>query len=121
MNQFLKAVIKEAFDAEALVVDVVAKAWTKLLQDAVTSGMDAVSLAGTVSSAKAELEALLADPSADADLLAYVVGLSAGLGDAKAQAIVAASAKLALDVVVDCEALVAAVKQQPVVAPAPTA
>jgi hypothetical protein len=110
MNQFLKAVIKEAFDAETLVVDVVQKAWAKLLGDAVTAGTDAIALAGTVSTAQAELQALISNPAADADLLAYVASLGAGLSDQKAQAIISSLATLVLHVVTDSAAFVAAIK-----------
>ncbi len=110
MNSFLKAVIKEAFDAEALVADVVAKAWSKIVSDAISAGSDAAAIAANLSSAKSDLQALISNPAADADLVAYVVSLSAGIGSAKAQAVIAASAKLVLDVIVDGEALVVAIK-----------
>ncbi|MGZ3686666.1 MAG: hypothetical protein ACXWPM_00100 [Bdellovibrionota bacterium] len=118
MNSFLKAIIKEAFDAEAIVVDIVAKSWAKLLQDSVAAGMDAIALAGVVAQAKSDCEALLANPAADADLLAYVVSLSGGLGDAYAMGIITAAADLALKNVVGVEALVAAIKNKPAPAPA---
>lgn len=109
MNTFLKAVIKEAFDAEAIVADVVAKAWSKLVGDAIAAGTDASAIVASIGSAKTELEALLTNPAADADLLAYVTTLAGGVNE-KAQKIIAAASKLTLDNITGIEALVAAIK-----------
>ena len=95
MNALLKIVVDEAFDVVTATEDAVKKDWTGAAANVLAAIEEAPSLVSNLPDAKAELQALLADPSADADLVTYVEGKlsTAGLA-AKPLAIVSASADL---------------------------
>lgn len=102
--------MKEASDLFALGEDVINKqSLATILPHLIQAGTDVSGITGNISDFQAELAALLANPAADADLLAYAMTLVSG-ESAKAQALIQASAKLAIDVVLDVNALVAAFK-----------
>ena len=109
MNECIKAIVDEAFDVEASVKDLLAKNYAGLVADVVKDAEDGSAIASKLSDLKAEAQSLVSDPAADADLLAYVSAKVAG-DSSKAAKIIPAAAKLALDVVADAEALIAAVK-----------
>lgn len=109
MNECIKAIVDEAVDVEATVVSVMKKDFISLLPEVVKDATDGAAIASHLSTLKAEASALISDPAADADLLAYVSAKFAG-DSSKAAKIIPAAAKLALDVVADAEALIAAVK-----------
>lgn len=75
MNSFLKALIQEIYDLEQGVEAAVGKQWALVVQAAIKCGMDLPALIQNVSSAKPDLEALMSNPVADADLLAFAGGL----------------------------------------------
>lgn len=121
MNTLLKACLKEVCDLVATGRAIASKAGiATLLPLMVQDGEDVPLIIANWSDLKPELEALLANPASDADLLAYVSTLVAGQGG-KAEAIVAASCKLLLDFATvigpDIAALEAAIKA-PTPAPA---
>jgi hypothetical protein len=108
MNALLKAILKEAADLFALGEAVIAKkSFAIILPTLIQAGSDASAISGNIGDLQNELKALIFNPSADADLLAYATTLIPG-ESAKAQALVAAAAKLALDVATDVTNLVAA-------------
>jgi hypothetical protein len=110
MNTFLKAVVKEVADLEATGVAIFSKAGLlKLVPLFVKDGEDAVAVFSNASTAKAELQALLTDPAADADLLSYATSVFAG-DNAKAQKVIAAASDLLLALVGKGEALASAIK-----------
>lgn len=110
MNALLKAVLKEAADLFALGEDVIQKkSMALILPSLIQAGTDAAAISGNMSDLQVELNALITNPAADADLLAYATTLVSG-ESAKAQALVTAAAKLALDVTQDVTALIAAFK-----------
>lgn len=110
MNALLKAILKEAADLYSLGEAVLQKKGLAIILPAlIQAGTDASGIASNASDLSAELNALLTNPAADADLLAYATGLVGG-DNAKAQKIIAASAKLALDVAVDVNGLIQALK-----------
>lgn len=118
MNTLLKAVMKEIADLVKVGKDVAAKCGlTVIMGDLFTAGTDVPSIIANIEDFKPELEALISNPSADADLLAYASGLVGG-ETAKAQAVVGASAKLLLNLGLDIKALVDAI-ESPAAAPAP--
>jgi hypothetical protein len=122
MNVLLKAMLKELADLVAAGKDAAAKNWGGLLGAVIGAGEDAPAIVSNWADLKPELAALLANPAADADLLAYGMSLLSG-ESAAVQAVIQASAKLLLDAGEDVVALVAAIKavQAPAVAPAPAA
>ena len=110
MNVLLKAILKEVSDLVAVGVDIAGKQSLAVIFAALLqSGSDAPNIVANIGDFKAELDALLANPAADADLLAYATSLVSGDG-AKAQSLISAAAKLALDLGADISALVAAFK-----------
>ncbi len=110
MNVLLKAILKELSDLSALGVDIAGKqAAAVILSALLEAGKDVPGIVSNVGDFKVELDALLSNPAADADLLAYATSVVAG-DSVKAMAIVSASAKLALDMASDISALVAAFK-----------
>lgn len=78
MNESLKAVLDEAFDLEVLVKHAVAQDWSASFSDLVKAGTDLPALISKVSGVLPELQALLVDPMADSDFVAYVTGKLAG-------------------------------------------
>lgn len=121
MNSFLKALVQELYDVVQAGGDLVSKQYSALVSAGVKCGMDLPALVSSVGSAQGDLQALLSNPAADADLLAFVVGL---VGNAsQAAAVVSASADLALSALSlepKVVALVNAIKNPPA-APAPAA
>lgn len=109
MNSLLKAFLKEVFDLVAVGKDIVGKQYTSLFGALVQAGEDVPAIVANYADLKPELQALLANPSADADLLAYVAGLVAG-DSAKAQAIISASCSLILNAAESGYALFEALK-----------
>lgn len=96
MNVFLKACLKEVFDLEQAGAAALSKtAFAGILPLLIQTGEDIPSVIANWATAKAELEALLKDPSADADLIAY--GISLGwTSDKKVQLIIGDVAALVL-------------------------
>lgn len=124
MNTLLKAILKELADLAIVGQDVVGKqALAVILGALLQAGTDAPNIVSNIGDFKNELAALLVNPAADADLLAYATSLVSG-DSVKAQGIIAAAVKLALDVGLDLDALIksfaapAAVTAQATVAPA---
>jgi hypothetical protein len=117
MNSLLKGFIKEAFDLVAVGKDIAGKQWASLFGALVQSGEDVPAIVSSWADLKPELEALLANPAADSDLLSYVLGLVSG-DSAKAQAVISASANLVLNVAINGDALLKAFQLQAAVAPA---
>lgn len=108
MNILLKAMLKEAFDLLAVGEAAVAKNYTGLFGALLGAGEDVPAIVSNWADIKPELAALLANPAADADLLTYLT-TELGVESAAVQQVVAASAKLLLDVGQDVQALVAAI------------
>jgi hypothetical protein len=77
-NVFFKAVLKSVMDLYAVEQAAVAKNLNALFTALVPVGMDIPTLVSNYTDAKPELQALLADPTADADLLAYAASLVGG-------------------------------------------
>lgn len=117
MNVFLKSALKAAMDAAVAGKDAISKNWSKFFMDLVALGEDVPTVISNLSTAKPELEALLANPSADADLLAYGASLVGGESPAVA-AVVSASADLLLTVGQKSFALYAAIEAAKASAPA---
>lgn len=117
MNPFLKAAIDEACDIEAAGEAAVAKRWTGLFSDLLKAGEDAPALIANLSDAKAELQAVLTNPSSDADLLAYVASKTSSANPAAA-AVIYASADLLLTTGLKTYALILAIKTAKGTAPA---
>ena len=109
MNAELKAMLKEVIDLVATGKALIAKDWGKVFACLVSDGQDVPAIVTNWADIKPELEKLLADPSCDADLLAYVVGLIGG-ADAKAKAIISSSADLVLTAVPKVVTLVKAIE-----------
>ncbi len=109
MNKILKILLKEVVGLVAMGEAIVAKDWSKVFTILVAEGVELPTLIENWKDIKPELEALLADPSTDADLLAYTVSLVAG-ESAKAQAIITASADLVLSNAIKVSALINAIK-----------
>lgn len=105
MNTLLKSVLKEVIDIVAAGKAIAMKDWAKLLSALIQGVADGPAIIAAWPSWKSELEALLHDPAADADLLAAVMAQIGG-EDAKAKAIIQASVKLVLDMGLDIRALV---------------
>lgn len=110
MNECLKSLVDAGFDAEASVKDVIAKNYPALVGDVVKDATDVGSVESHLATLKTEAQQLVTNPSADADLLAYVTQKCAG-DASKAAKIIPVAAKLALDVVGDAEALIKAIKE----------
>lgn len=108
-NQLLKPVVKAVCDAEKAVKAGVAHDWTSLGEAGVAVLMDVPAIIQNAPALQSDLQALLNDPSSDADLLAYVAAELGG-ESAKVQKIIAASAKLLLDAVIDVKALADAIQ-----------
>ena len=112
MNVLLKAIIKEVFDIEQLVVDAVHKAGVQVLMgDAMKAILDGNDIVANYEDIQAELQALIDNPASDEDLLALVVEMADGIDNQKAQGIIKAACQLALDVGVDLYNLISAVKE----------
>lgn len=110
MNALLKAILKEISDLFQVGQDVVAKdSFSVILPILIEAGSDAAAVVSNLSDFQNELNALLSNPAADADLLTYAQTLVAG-DSAKAQKIISAAAKLAIDLTGDVSALVSAIK-----------
>lgn len=110
MNALLKALLKEAADLFVLGEEVLQKkSIFEIFPSLVKAGTDAALIPALLPDLQNELNALLTNPAADADLLAYANSLVTG--DAKAHAIISASAKLVLDLVTDVGGLLAAFKK----------
>jgi DNA-binding NarL/FixJ family response regulator len=109
LNAMLKPIVKALVDGEKAVAAGIAKDWSALGQAGVAVLMDIPALIAGAPQFEADLQALLVDPAADADLLAYVV-LSLEGQDEKAKKIIAAAADLLLSTVVKTKVLVEAVK-----------
>lgn len=109
MNECIKSIVDEAFDVKATVQSVLAKDYVSLLPELVKDAEDGSAVASNISDLKAEAQALVSNPAADADLLAYVTAKCAG-DSSKAAKVIPAAAKLAIDMVTDAEAVIAAVK-----------
>lgn len=107
MNVLLKAMLKEVLDLVVVGENAVAKNYSGLFTALVGAGEDVPAIVANFADLKPELEALLANPAADQDLLAYVEGL---VGVGKGAGIINASAKLLLDLGGDVSALVAAIQ-----------
>lgn len=109
MNECIKAIIDEAADVEATVVSVMKKDYTALIPELVKDAMDGKSVVDHLSSLKAEAQALVSDPAADADLLAYVAAKFAG-DSSKAAKVIPAAADFMIAMVSKGEALLVAIK-----------
>lgn len=118
MNSLLKALLKETMDLYAAGKAAVGKQWTGVFSALIQAGEDVPSIVANWPDLKAELEALMSNPAADSDLLAYAIGLVGG-ESVKAQAVIAASADLLLTGAVKIEALHKALSLQPAPAAAP--
>ena len=123
MNEALKSAIDEAFDIEALVKDAVAKNWTGTLGDLIKGGTDLPVLIGKASALLPDLQALMANPAADADLLAYVQGKVGGESAAAQKVLVSAVDLLITLAALEPKvvAMIDAVKGAAAPAPAPAA
>lgn len=110
MNSFLKAVLKEVYDLEQTGAAALSKSsLAGLLPLLIQDGEDLPAVIANWADAKVEFAALIANPAADADLIAY--GLSLGwTSDKKVQAVVAACAQAVLHVAEDIAAILAATK-----------
>lgn len=110
MNTFLKACLKEAYDLEQTGAAALSKtAFAGLLPLLIQDGEDLPALIANWADAKVELGALVANPAADADLVAY--GLSLGWSsDKKVQAVIADVAALVLSAAEGIAKLVADLK-----------
>lgn len=119
MNQEIKAIIDLGVAVAQVGVDVAQKkSLPAVLMDLEQAGMDVPAVIASAGDLSAEVAALK-DPAAEADLIAYVGGkIGAVVSGPKAQAIVAASVKLASDLAADVGALVAAVSMPADPAPA---
>lgn len=117
LNPLLKAFLKEAIDVIAVGKAAAGKQWAALFSAVVQAGEDVPPIVANWADLKPELEKLLADPAADADLLAYAVGLVGG-EDAKAQAIIVAAADLVLSGASKVSALIKAI-ELPAAVPVP--
>lgn len=95
MNQLLKAVLKEAMDLVALGKAAVAHNWSGVFTAAIGAGTDVPPIVSAWPDLKPELQALLTNPAADADLLAYAATLVGGESPETA-AVVAAAADFLL-------------------------
>lgn len=122
MNPLLKAFLKEAIDLVAAGKAAVGKQWGALFAALVQAGEDVPPIVANWADLKPELEKLLADPAADADLLAYAVSLVGGESD-KAKAVIVASAELVIVGAQKVAALISAIElpSAPVAAVAPAA
>lgn len=109
MNPLLKAMLKEVSDVVAIGEAAVAKNYAAILTAVIGAGEDVPSIISNWADLKPELLALLGNPAADADLLAYAMGLVGGV-DAKAKAVITASADLILMSVEKIGALIAALE-----------
>lgn len=90
MNVLLKAVIVELMDLVQAGEDVAGKQWSALISAVLKAGMDLPAVISNIGDAMPELQALLKDPAADADLSAFVVAQVGG--QTKAAAIISAAA-----------------------------
>lgn len=113
MNVLLKSMLETALDVVDLGKAVADKKWTKLFSILIDAGEGLPTIVKNWSDLKPELDKLLSDPSADADLLSYAVGLVGGENE-KAKAIIAASADLVLTGSVKVAALVKAIQMESV-------
>lgn len=110
MNALMKALIKEAYDLEQTGAAALAKgSLAGLLPLLVQDGEDLPAVIANWGDGKAELAALVANPAADADLVAYALSLG-WTSDVKAQAVIAACAEGALAVAQAVAKIVVAVK-----------
>lgn len=109
MNDLLKAFLKEAADIAVVGKAAAGKQWAGLFSAVVQAGEDVPAIVNNWADLKPELEALMSNPAADADLLAYAMGLVGG-ESAKAQAVISASADLLLSSVVKVNALIKAIE-----------
>lgn len=116
MNPLLKAFLKEAADIVAAGRAAIGSDWSKLFGALVQAGEDVPAIISNWADLKPELEALMSNPAADADLLAYATALVTGEG-AKAEALIVASADLILTGAQKVEALLKAI-QMPSTPPA---
>lgn len=110
MNALMKALIKEAYDLEQTGASALSKSsLASLLPLLIQDGEDLPPVIANWADGKAELSALVSNPAADADLIAY--GLSLGwTSDVKVQAVISACAQGALSVAQAVAAIVAALK-----------
>ncbi len=110
MNALLKAILKEGADLFLLGEDVLQKkGYALILPALLQAGTDSLAIIANGGDLHAELSALISNPAADSDLLSYAAGLFGGSDD-KAQKVISAAAKLALDVALDVSGLVGAIK-----------
>lgn len=112
MNEELKALLKMVFDGVKVVEDAVAKKdfVTDLLPKLYSVAADIPAVVTSWGDLNAEVVGLQS-ASADADLLAYVMGQVAGVSsDAHAQSIISASLDLAASIAQKSAALAAAIK-----------
>lgn len=114
MNALLKACVDEAFDLAHAGEAALAKDYPTAITNVIKACEEVPAIVADAPDAKAELEALMKDPAADADLLAYVAGKAVGADAGKLEKIVASAADLALNGVLPLiqkgQALVAAIK-----------
>lgn len=110
MNSLFKAVLKEAADLVATGEAVAKKSgFVTLLPLLIGDAQDAPAIVSNWSDLATEATALIANPAADADLLAYATTLMGGSGT-KATQIITAAATLVLSTVTNVTALVTAIK-----------
>lgn len=103
MNAFLKACLDEAFDLVNVAQELIEKQWSTAISNVIKGVSDAGPIAANVGDAKPELQALLTDPAADADVLAYVATkAAASVESPQVAAIVKTAADLALNGVIPC-------------------
>lgn len=88
MNAFLKAALKEAYDLEQIGVSAFTKReLAALVPLLIQVGQDIPALITNWPTAEAELVALVSNPAADADLVAYGIALG-WTTDVKVQAVI---------------------------------
>lgn len=95
MNVLLKAMLKEVCDLVAVGKAASGKQWGQVFGTLIAAGEDVPAIVANWVDLKPELEALLVNPAADADLLAYAAGLVAG-EEEKAKKVIVASVDLIL-------------------------
>lgn len=110
MNPLFKAVMQEGYDLFQTGEAIAGKqSFVSLLPLLIKDATDAPAVATNWSDLKTEAQALITNPAADEDLLAFATTLAGGSGS-KPAAIVTASATLILSTITNVEALVAAIK-----------
>jgi hypothetical protein len=79
MNSLFKALLKEISDCVKTGEDLFAKNWSAVIADIVIAGEDVPAIINNWSDIENEAKMLIDNPAADADLVAYAVGLCAGM------------------------------------------